>query len=160
MYCISCISARKRSHWTFFNCCSFINSCQLGDRVSKVLNSLLNQYLFFLKICLSFSSRFTPKIPVVLYHGTIDDRAKIRARKFKKSHGVFPVIVTSYEIVINDRRHLKVQFCCCCCCCFCFLLSFSFCFPPIFFFFKKRTYVYRPSNGNTLWLMKDIESKI
>jgi len=55
--------------------------------------------------------RFTPKIPVLLYHGTIDERALLR-KKIRKpvavySQKVWPVTVTSYEILIRDRRHFN-----------------------------------------------------
>ncbi|CAB5387945.1 unnamed protein product [Rhizophagus irregularis] len=51
--------------------------------------------------------RFTPTIPVVLYHGTPEQRSHIRTRRLKKLDHTFPVIVTSYEIVMNDRKYLQ-----------------------------------------------------
>lgn len=51
--------------------------------------------------------KWTPDIPVVLYHGSKDDRAKIRRTKFKKiGSRDFPVVITSYEICMNDKKFL------------------------------------------------------
>lgn len=76
-------------------------------------------------------SRFAPDIPVLLYHGTPQERADIRSsqlglsgsliRKGTKSKasqatagkfsGVYPVIITSYSLIINDRLELsKLEF--------------------------------------------------
>lgn len=51
--------------------------------------------------------KWTPDIPVVLYHGSKPERDEIR-RKQLRSPGSkdFPVICTSYEICMNDRKHL------------------------------------------------------
>ncbi|GMK58238.1 hypothetical protein CspeluHIS016_0502700 [Cutaneotrichosporon spelunceum] len=82
--------------------------------------------------------KFAPAIPVVMYHGTQDERAEIRAtrlqappnsnvgnirenvyRKGKKrptfykfrrgtnTTDSFPIILTTYEICINDQNHLS-----------------------------------------------------
>ena len=51
--------------------------------------------------------RFAPSIPVVLYHGSPDDRAMLRAKKMKGGDKR-PVVVTSFEIVNNDKKYLKV----------------------------------------------------
>ncbi|KAF9428423.1 hypothetical protein BGZ94_002442 [Podila epigama] len=52
--------------------------------------------------------RFTPTVPVVLYHGHPDQRAHIRNKKMNlRNTATFPVCVTSYEIVMNDRRFLQ-----------------------------------------------------
>jgi len=81
--------------------------------------------------------RFTPDVPVVLYHGTQEERAEMREKRLgmsqsrtpKKGKGkkkapskkegegpvidhsdpskTFPIIVTSYEIVMNDRKYLQ-----------------------------------------------------
>ena len=63
-------------------------------------------------LCAAWTS-FAPSIPVVLYHGPIEERAKIRAKRMTMGRtGVsesFPVVVTSYEIVMNDRKHLQVR---------------------------------------------------
>ncbi|KAI4138454.1 MAG: hypothetical protein L6R39_006777, partial [Caloplaca ligustica] len=52
--------------------------------------------------------RWAPKIPVVMYHGTPQTRTQIRRQKFKgDSRGEkFPVVCTSYEICMRDRKHL------------------------------------------------------
>ena len=52
------------------------------------------------------------QIPVLFYHGTKEDRAKIRRKMYRK-HTVMegvqvqPVILTSYEIAMRDRPFLK-----------------------------------------------------
>ncbi|KAI9696277.1 MAG: hypothetical protein M1836_005830 [Candelina mexicana] len=52
-------------------------------------------------------ARFTPNIPVVLYHGSIPERAAIRDKKLKNpSSKTFPVVCTSYEICMNDKKYL------------------------------------------------------
>ncbi|KAK9389256.1 P-loop containing nucleoside triphosphate hydrolase protein [Lipomyces mesembrius] len=55
--------------------------------------------------------RFTPSIPALLYHGTPEERAEMRERVlFKKISEKFPLVVTSYSIVMNDRNLLgKLQ---------------------------------------------------
>jgi ATP-dependent DNA helicase len=51
--------------------------------------------------------KWTPKIPVILYHGSIPERAEIRAKKLKNPGSAsFPVVVTSYDICMNDRKFL------------------------------------------------------
>lgn len=57
--------------------------------------------------------RFTPNIPALLYHGSIDERMHLRNKKLKMSEQKlekFPVVVTSYELVMNDRKYLQVSF--------------------------------------------------
>ncbi|GAA95992.1 uncharacterized protein L969DRAFT_96725 [Mixia osmundae IAM 14324] len=58
--------------------------------------------------------RFTPSIPVVLYHGTPAERASLRSSRMSLSTSKdkspathFPVVVTSYELVMNDRKYLS-----------------------------------------------------
>ncbi|KAI7868291.1 SNF2 family N-terminal domain-containing protein [Spinellus fusiger] len=54
--------------------------------------------------------RFTPQIPVLLYHGTKEERQHIINRKISKKKETafdFPIIVTSYEIIMNDRKYLQ-----------------------------------------------------
>ncbi|ORY86770.1 SNF2 family N-terminal domain-domain-containing protein [Protomyces lactucae-debilis] len=51
--------------------------------------------------------RFAPEIPVLLYHGSKDERARMRAKKMAKVGEKFPIIVTSYEIIMNDRKFLQ-----------------------------------------------------
>ncbi|XP_070570126.1 lymphocyte-specific helicase-like [Ptychodera flava] len=58
---------------------------------------------------LSEFQRFTPKVPTVLYHGSIDDRFR-RRRDIGRKHGerqTHPVVITSYEICMNDRQFLQ-----------------------------------------------------
>lgn len=51
--------------------------------------------------------RWTPSVPVVLYHGTKQDREEIRNKRLRNPGGRdFPVICTSYEICMNDRKFL------------------------------------------------------
>jgi ATP-dependent DNA helicase len=51
--------------------------------------------------------KWTPEIPVVLYHGSKQEREDIRQQKFKNPGSKdFPVICTSYEICMNDRKFL------------------------------------------------------
>ena len=51
--------------------------------------------------------KWAPDIPVVLYHGSKGDRAEIRARQLRRPGSErFPVVVTSYEICMNDRKFL------------------------------------------------------
>jgi ATP-dependent DNA helicase len=51
--------------------------------------------------------RFAPGIPVVLYHGTPPQRAEIRHKRLgNESASNFPVVCTTYEICMNDRKYL------------------------------------------------------
>ncbi|KAJ7743635.1 SNF2 family N-terminal domain-containing protein [Mycena metata] len=55
--------------------------------------------------------RFAPKIPVVLYHGTPAERAEMRRTKKAKAldeahdahFAAFPVVITTYDLIIRDR---------------------------------------------------------
>ncbi|GFO02771.1 lymphocyte-specific helicase-like [Plakobranchus ocellatus] len=55
--------------------------------------------------------RFAPEVPTILYHGHKDTRAKL-AKKIHKRHNirgkvdVQPVVITSYEVAMIDRRYL------------------------------------------------------
>ncbi|KXZ55083.1 hypothetical protein GPECTOR_3g239 [Gonium pectorale] len=52
--------------------------------------------------------RFCPDIPVLLYHGTPQEREQLRRQHMSvASKEQMPVIITSYEIIIADRRHLE-----------------------------------------------------
>ncbi|KAL1969406.1 hypothetical protein VTN77DRAFT_9599 [Rasamsonia byssochlamydoides] len=54
-------------------------------------------------------ARWTPSIETVLYHGTKDERAEIRKKRMKlqdQKKMDFPVVCTSYEICMNDRKWL------------------------------------------------------
>ncbi|GCC35375.1 hypothetical protein chiPu_0013858 [Chiloscyllium punctatum] len=53
--------------------------------------------------------RFTPEIPVLLYHGNQKDRLQ-SLRKIHKRQGslhILPVVITSYEIAMRDRKHFQ-----------------------------------------------------
>ncbi|XP_072334889.1 lymphoid-specific helicase isoform X2 [Scyliorhinus torazame] len=53
--------------------------------------------------------RFTPEIPVLLYHGSQKDRLQ-SLRKVHKRQGslhILPVVITSYEIAMRDRKHFQ-----------------------------------------------------
>lgn len=51
--------------------------------------------------------KWTPDIPVVLYHGSKQERAEIRRKRLRRPGSKdFPVVCTSYEICMNDRKHL------------------------------------------------------
>jgi ATP-dependent DNA helicase len=53
--------------------------------------------------------RWTPGIDAVLYHGSKDERASIRNKHLKLRDQMkmdFPVVCTSYDICINDRKFL------------------------------------------------------
>lgn len=56
--------------------------------------------------------RFTPDIPAVMYHGDPEERRNIRDRRLrmpkdKEAQKKFPMIVTSYELIIRDRKWLS-----------------------------------------------------
>ncbi|RKP14963.1 SNF2 family N-terminal domain-containing protein, partial [Piptocephalis cylindrospora] len=58
--------------------------------------------------------RFAPSIPVCLYHGSKDERQHLRTRRIGRkalqspdAAEKFPVVITSYEIVMNDRKYLQ-----------------------------------------------------
>ncbi|KAL4895907.1 SNF2 family N-terminal domain-containing protein [Aspergillus ambiguus] len=54
-------------------------------------------------------ARWTPNIKTVLYHGSKDERAAIRKKmmNLKDQRSMdFPVVCTSYEICMNDRKFL------------------------------------------------------
>ncbi|GLE02985.1 hypothetical protein PINS_up011864 [Pythium insidiosum] len=51
--------------------------------------------------------KWAPSIPCVIYHGTKDARRALRRQELHKSRrqdADFPVIITSYEMIIQDRR--------------------------------------------------------
>ena len=52
---------------------------------------------------------WTPEINTVLYHGSKDEREQLRRKKLKMQEQgkfEFPVVVTSYEICMNDKKFL------------------------------------------------------
>lgn len=55
-------------------------------------------------------ARWTPDIETVLYHGSKAERASIRQKHMKlrdQAQMDFPVVCTSYEICMNDRKFLQ-----------------------------------------------------
>ncbi|XP_071945077.1 lymphocyte-specific helicase-like isoform X2 [Antedon mediterranea] len=54
-------------------------------------------------------SRFAPKVPVILYHGSIQEREQKRhyIRKHKNEFGTQPVVITSFEIAMRDSKYLN-----------------------------------------------------
>ncbi|KAL1599837.1 putative ATPase [Paraconiothyrium brasiliense] len=51
--------------------------------------------------------KWTPSIPVLLYHGDKKEREKMRKTQLKHpGTEEFPIVVTSYEICMNDRKFL------------------------------------------------------
>ena len=55
-------------------------------------------------------ARWTPDIKTVLYHGSRDERAAIRRKEMglkNQRAADFPVVCTSYEICMNDRKFLS-----------------------------------------------------
>lgn len=53
------------------------------------------------------NDRFVPGIPVEMYHGTPEEREHKRNHKLKKLDTTFPVVVTSYEVIMRDRKYLS-----------------------------------------------------
>uniref|UniRef100_A0A4W5NW38 Proliferation-associated SNF2-like protein n=1 Tax=Hucho hucho TaxID=62062 RepID=A0A4W5NW38_9TELE len=53
--------------------------------------------------------RFTPEVSVQLYHGPAKDRMELlkRIRKPQGPHNMLPVVVTSFEIAMIDRKFLQ-----------------------------------------------------
>ncbi|KAL8601345.1 hypothetical protein ACOMHN_054638 [Nucella lapillus] len=56
--------------------------------------------------------RFSPTVPVMLYHGSKEERKDLRERidvPHEVREGVFvrPIIITSYEVAMMDQRHLQ-----------------------------------------------------
>jgi len=59
-------------------------------------------------------TKWTPDIPVLMYHGTKDERTTLRATKLKCNSQVkglqignmYPIVITSYEMIMNDRKYL------------------------------------------------------
>lgn len=71
--------------------------------VCAPLSTLPNWYSEF--------KRFAPKVPVILYHGDREERTRLRMKMYKKypikkDVEVQPVVITSYEITMRDRKLL------------------------------------------------------
>ncbi len=65
-------------------------------------------------------AKFAPTIPVIMYHGSPQERAEMRSDKMmglqedfgkkkgaKPSAPAFPVIVTTYDMVMRDQKYLS-----------------------------------------------------
>lgn len=58
--------------------------------------------------------RFAPSIPCLVYHGNKTERVELRKKHFGTGRGKinkpedFPIIITSYEIIMNDKTYLDV----------------------------------------------------
>jgi len=51
--------------------------------------------------------KWTPNLPVMLYHGDKKERERLRKIKLRNpGTDQFPIMVTSYEICMNDRKYL------------------------------------------------------
>lgn len=58
--------------------------------------------------------RFAPSLPCIVYHGNKTERAALRKKHFGTGRGkiakpeAFPIIITSYEIIMNDKSYLDM----------------------------------------------------
>ncbi len=51
--------------------------------------------------------KWTPSMPVMLYHGDKKERERLRKMRLRNpGTDQFPIVVTSYEICMNDRKYL------------------------------------------------------
>jgi ATP-dependent DNA helicase len=51
--------------------------------------------------------KWTPSMPVMLYHGDKKERERLRKTRLRNPGSAdFPIMVTSYEICMNDRKYL------------------------------------------------------
>ncbi|KAI3995669.1 hypothetical protein MKX01_031442, partial [Papaver californicum] len=56
-------------------------------------------------------SRFTPSINAVVYHGDAKARGEIRRKQMPKTIGPeFPIVITSYEVAMNDARNFLSKY--------------------------------------------------
>ncbi|KAJ2756691.1 putative ATPase, partial [Coemansia nantahalensis] len=51
--------------------------------------------------------RFTPETPVLLYHGTPEERRDLRRTHLRRMSRDFPIVITTYEISMRDRQALQ-----------------------------------------------------
>ncbi|XP_026570284.1 lymphoid-specific helicase [Pseudonaja textilis] len=53
--------------------------------------------------------RFTPEIPILLYHGTQQERRGLihKIRRKESSMNIHPIVITSFEIAMRDRHSLQ-----------------------------------------------------
>ncbi|KAL0921858.1 hypothetical protein M5K25_008972 [Dendrobium thyrsiflorum] len=53
-------------------------------------------------------SRFVPSMKAIIYHGSKADRAELRRKYMPREIGPkFPIVITSYEVVMNDAKFLS-----------------------------------------------------
>lgn len=54
-------------------------------------------------------TRFTPSINAIIYHGNKKQRDELRRKHMPKKVGPnFPIVITSYEVAMNDaKRNLR-----------------------------------------------------
>lgn len=54
-------------------------------------------------------TKFAPTLKTLLYHGNKTTRSKLRQKEMKAPYTgtQFPIIITSYEICMNDKQHLQ-----------------------------------------------------
>lgn len=56
-------------------------------------------------IPLLYLNRFVPSMNAIIYHGNKKERDEIRRKHMPKTIGPkFPIIITSYEVAMNDAR--------------------------------------------------------
>lgn len=56
-----------------------------------------------------FNFRFVPSVSAIIYHGSKKERMDLRRKFMPKAIGPkFPLIVTSYEVALNDARVLAL----------------------------------------------------
>lgn len=54
--------------------------------------------------------KFAPLLPCVVYHGSAQERENIRNIHWKKNKENFPISITSYEIILKDKKYIqKIQ---------------------------------------------------
>lgn len=55
--------------------------------------------------------KFTKGINVLLYHGTPKERDELRRKYMNyKTKKAYPIVITSYEICMNDQKKMKVLY--------------------------------------------------
>ncbi|GJD07554.1 Lymphoid-specific helicase [Galdieria sulphuraria] len=52
-------------------------------------------------------SRFCPTVGTLLYHGSKEERTALRKKYFPSSNFYVPVIITSYEMIMRDKKYLS-----------------------------------------------------
>lgn len=77
--------------------------------LSNWINEITTYPPPFLKPAFSDIVRFAPAIPCLLYHGDKATRETLRKKNFSKKYNSeqFPIVVTSYEIIMADRQFLS-----------------------------------------------------